>query len=102
MGGDQGFETPELFQCCRIVPQHALKFLKLRPDRFGSAIILVEMQLLARNGKSPRAAFRLVQTTRQRLQRNEHLLCSTAGSMGFLFVNETVEGTAACGNQSVQ
>jgi hypothetical protein len=60
------------------------------------------MRLLARNGKSPRAAFRRVQTTRQRLQRNEHLLRSTNCSMGFLFVNEIVECSAAYGDQSVQ
>jgi len=70
MGGDTGFETPELFQCVRIVSQDPLEFIKLRSDRVYSAIILIEMRLLARNGKSPRAAFRRVQTTRQRLQCN--------------------------------
>src|ERR1035437_4135167 len=95
MGSDQGFESPELFQCRRIVSQGPLKFIELRPDHLCSAIILIEMQLLARNGKSTCAAFRLVQATRQRLQRNEYLLGSTGRSMGFLFVNEIVECTAA-------
>src|SRR5580704_15032854 len=102
MGRDKRFQAAELFQRRRIVSQSPLQFVELRLERLCSAVILIQMGLLTRNGISPRAAFRRVQATRQRVQGSEHLLRSIDGSMGGLFVDDVVAYATAYTDQSVQ